>query len=135
MIDIEAYFGRWMGDAPEEHINNALKLLERVIRLQSFMVGQGVIFRTNPKTGTYISGELYGGYRPQDCGIGAPQSAHKLGMAVDLYDPINEIDLYLYNNQELLDRYDIYIEHPSATQGWSHWSIKPPKSGKRIFYP
>jgi hypothetical protein len=136
MIDLESYFGPWIAIAPEAHIENALRLLERVIRLQSVMAGAGVIFRINPKTGTYISGSTLGGYRPQDCGaVGSPKSAHKQGLAVDLYDPINEVDLYLYNHQDLLDRYDIYIEHPDSTPGWSHWSIRPPASGRRVFYP
>lgn len=135
MIDLDAYFGEWMPFATAEHVANAMQLLERVTKLQGFMVGKGILFPTNPKTGTEISGSTYGGFRPQDCGIGAPNSAHKQGLAVDLFDPKGEIDLYLYNNQLLLDQYDIYIEHPDSTPGWSHWSIKKPGSGKRIFYP
>lgn len=135
MIDLESYFGPWLDDAPEEHIEHALVLLERVAKLMGYMIGQGVIFRHNPKTGTYISGTTLGGYRPADCGTGAPNSAHKTGQAADIYDPLGDIDLHLYNHQDLLDRYDIYIEHPDSTPGWSHWAIKPPKSGRRIFYP
>lgn len=135
MIDLEDYFDRWMDDAPEEHINNALVLLEKAGRLEGYLIGLGLNFPDNPKTGNGISGTLYGGYRPQDCGIGKPRSAHKIGMAVDRFDPRNEIDLFLYNDEKhhldrgtlkesILYRYGIFIEHPSATTGWSHWSTK-----------
>jgi hypothetical protein len=115
--------------------DNAKDLIEACAGLQEELELRGVHFPLNPKTKTTISGEKYGGFRPQDCTIGAPHSAHKQALAVDRYDPAEEIDNYLMEHQDLLEKFDIYIEHPDSTPGWSHWSIRPPKSGKHVFIP
>jgi hypothetical protein len=99
------------------------------------MVADGVVFPTNPATKTQVAGETYGGFRPQDCPQGAPHSAHKEGLAVDRYDPSGAIDSWLLKNQYALGSCGVYIEHPSTTKGWSHWSIRPPASGHHVFYP
>lgn len=135
MISLKEYFGGFEPRATDEHMQNAVKLLHGVETLMNMMRAVGVTFPYNPVTRSLISGEKYGGFRPSDCTIGAPNSAHKLGLAVDLYDPQNTIDEYLLGRQAFLVEAGIYIEHPSATRGWSHWSIKPPKSGKHVFYP
>lgn len=144
MISVNEYFGRWVHDAPDEHLKNARNLLEAVGKLIGYLIGQGITFPYNPNTHTLISGRQYGGYRPQSCPEGAPQSAHKQALAVDLYDPQGDIDDYLLADYEssqdagkpsILERYGIYIEHPSKTISWSHWSIRAPKSGNRVFYP
>lgn len=135
MITLEEYFGKFRSEATPEHVANAIALLRSVSALHDALVTMGVTLPYNPKTNSLISGSQFGGYRPQDCCEGAPQSAHKQGLAVDLYDPNGEIDLTLYNHQDLLIQYGIYIEHPEKTPNWSHWSIKPPKSGKHVFYP
>lgn len=78
------------------------------------------------------------GYRPgvynKNAG-GAPNSAHATGEAVDLRDPEGKLDEFILANPWLLQRYDLYLEDPSRTRGWSHLSIRPTKSGKRIFMP
>lgn len=135
MITLQEYFGKWMKMSLPEHQANAVELLKSVETLMNTLRALGLTFPYNPKTRSLISGETLGGYRPADCGIGAPQSAHKLGMAVDLYDPQNVIDDFLMGHQTLLIEPGLYIEHPSATRGWSHWSTKPPKSGRRVFMP
>lgn len=133
MITLDEYFGKWKGT--EEQIHNAVILLGRVNKLHDHLVSKGVTFPYNPVTKSLVSGEKYGGFRPQSCPIGAPQSAHKDGKAIDLYDPLNEIDDAILADPDILVQFDLYIEHPEATDTWSHWSSKPPKSGKRIFYP
>jgi hypothetical protein len=115
--------------------SNAIRLLQACDKLEVLMVADGVIFPVNPKTHTQVSGEKYGGFRPQNCPEGAAHSSHKEGLAVDRYDPQNAIDNWLVLNQQSLVDCSIYIEHPIATEGWSHWSIFPPKSGHHIFYP
>ena len=135
MITLEDYFGKWRDVATDEHVANAVALLRSVNALHDALVTMGVTFPYNKQTGSLVSGSLYGGYRPQDCPQGAPQSAHKLGLAVDLYDPDGEIDSTLLKHQDLLIQYGIFIEHPDDTVHWSHWSIKPPKSGKHVFHP
>lgn len=135
MITLKEYFGGFEAKATDEHQQNAVKLLHSVEMLMNTLRAVGITFPYNHMTRTLISGSRYGGYRPKDCPIGAPNSAHKLGMAVDLFDPSNTIDDYLLAHQDILIEPGIYIEHPSATQGWTHWSIKPPKSGKHVFLP
>ena len=95
----------------------------------------GVEFPDNPITHSGVSGETYGGFRPQSCPIGAPHSQHKEGSAVDRYDPLGEIDDWIMAHQEIARAYGIYIEHPSATIHWSHWQNVAPKSGHTVFFP
>jgi hypothetical protein len=137
MIAFLEYVGRWVKspDLTPERITNAHRLLEACTSLENEMVAAGVEFPISPSTKSGVSGQTYGGFRPQSCPIGAPKSAHKEGLAVDRYDPKGDIDKWLLNNPSALERHGIYIEHPSATVGWSHWSIKAPGSGRRIFYP
>lgn len=89
--------------------------------------------RINPRTHTYVAGETYGGFRPQDCPQGAPHSSHKQGQAVDIYDPDNALDNYV--TDAILEAYGLYREAPSATLRWCHLSDRPPGSGKRTFQP
>jgi hypothetical protein len=122
-------------DWTEDRQQNAIALIMACTKLQTMMESDNVHFPLNPATGTTISGETYGGFRPQDCPIGAPNSAHKEGQAVDRFDPDSDIDAWLESHQDALVECGIYIEHPSTTPGWSHWSIRPPASGNHIFYP
>ena len=131
MITIEQYFGKFEHTAADTA--NAKILINRVNVLLADAVKHGVTLKENPKTKTLISGEQYGGFRPKDCPIGAKQSAHKLAMAIDLYDTMGSIDGYL-DDIKLL-KYDLYREHPEHTRGWCHLTTKPPKSGKRTFLP
>ncbi len=140
MITGDEYFGPWKDhpDATEERRQNAILLLHACSALEYFALRDGIEFPDNPHTGSGVSGKTYGGFRPQDCPQGAPQSSHKEGMAVDRYDPEDLIDKWCMAHSEvggLLESCGIYIEHPSKTDGWSHWSTRRPKSGKRVFYP
>ena len=87
----------------------------------------------NPKTKTQVSGTKDGGWRPPECLIGAPESAHKLGRAVDVYDPLNRLDACL--TDDMLVEFGLYREAPDATLGWAHLTDRAPKSGKRTFIP
>ncbi len=140
MITLQQYFGPWEddADATPERIQNARLLLHACSALQYFAERDGVEFLDNPHTGCNVSGQTYGGFRPQSCTQGAPHSSHKEGLAVDRYDPEDLIDKWCMAHSEpggLLETCGIYIEHPSATDGWSHWTIRAPKSGNRVFYP
>lgn len=137
IVTIEEYFGQWMhgADASAVRIANAEHLIAQVNALAAIAIAAGVIFRSNPKTGTVISGKYYGGFRPQACPEGAPHSAHKEGLAIDLYDPAGEIDAWCENNINRLCDCGIYIEAPTSTQGWSHWTVRRPGSGNRVFLP
>ena len=114
---------------------NAAQLLVACSKLEEYARADGVEFPDNPNTGSGVSGLTFGGFRPQDCPQGAPLSSHKKGLAVDRYDPRNKIDDWCMKNLAKLEECGIYIEHPSKTPGWSHWTIKRPGSGNRVFYP
>ena len=137
MITKAEYFGphRGSSEITEELLEAVAELLEAQAKLQGLAEAAGVHFPKNPKTGSGISGSTYGGWRPKACSIGAPASAHKLGLAVDLFDPHEEIDNWCMANLPILAQCGIYLEHPDKTPGWSHWSVKAPKSGNRVFAP
>lgn len=120
--------------------NIRARLLPAVWALQRELSARGLAFEINPKTGSFVSGTQYGGFRPQDCPEGAPHSNHKEGLAVDLFDPGHRIDQALLATPALLEACGVWIEHPDvtvvdATSGWSHWQCVPPRSGRRMFYP
>ena len=137
MITVEQYFGPWIDhpDATDERLENARQLLLACEALEQMAVEAGVEFPDNPATGSGVSGITYGGFRPQNCPQGAPRSSHKEGLAVDRYDPHGAIDAWCMANQGRMVSCGIFIEHPSATETWSHWTIRPPKSGRVVFYP
>jgi hypothetical protein len=90
-----------------------------------------------PNTGTQISGSKGGsgdgGFRLDTATTGAATSSHKEGMGVDVYDPAEALDNMIAD--DLLEQFDLYREHPSATVGWCHLSTRAPHSGHRTFYP
>jgi hypothetical protein len=131
MISLEDYFRDYEHD--EATRDAAAKMLDKVNNLLLSAEAHGVEIQTNPKTQTCISGEKYGGFRPQDCPIGAPKSAHKVGRAVDVYDPNNDLDRWLTDAR--LEEFELYRESPQATPRWCHLSDKSPASGRRTFNP
>ena len=136
MITLAQYVGKHSEspDWTDERKTNVTLLLARVNKLM-FEVQSYVRFPINPLTGSQVGGETMGGFRPQSCPIGAPKSAHKTGEAVDIYDPLNQIDEWIDKHQDILVRYDLYREASVATNHWCHLSTRPPKSGNRTFYP
>ena len=133
MFTLEQYSGGFI--LPPDHLENARKLIVDCTRLYNAMVKEGVNFKINPVTKSNISGIRWGGYRTPECTEGAPKSNHRIGGAVDWYDPDGEIDAWLSLHPIALYDHGIFIEHPDKTPGWSHWSNMQPKSGKHIFYP
>lgn len=153
------YVGPW-AESPDwnkDRQDNCEVLIARCTKLEAVMLAAGVEFPSHPHGGQLhprvdqISGETYGGFRPQDCPIGAPHSSHKEAKGGDRYDPDEEIDNWLLDNYDenvkagtpefsALAQCGIYIEHPTKTPGWSHWAIKlqdsdSPRSGNHVFYP
>jgi hypothetical protein len=138
MLTYEDIAGPWENhaDLTDERAGNIIQLLiPACSMLEERMRVDGVVFPVNPKTGTGVSGETFGGFRPQSCQTGAPKSNHKQGLAVDRYDPANEIDTWCMAHLDILEECGIWIEHPSKTPTWSHWQCVPPKSGRRVFLP
>lgn len=120
-------------DWSEEIKRNADDLLLRVNLLLPFMVG--VDFETHPVTRSLVSS----GWRPPSVNAGVPgaatRSKHMTGQAIDLFDPDGDLDAWCMDHLDKLEQCGIWLEHPSATKGWSHMQSVPPKSGKRVFYP
>ncbi len=136
-LTLDEYLGPWKDhpDATEEVRANALRLITAVSHLLDDLMRNLIYTRVNPKTGSIVSGETGGGFRPQDYPVGAPRSAHKTGEAVDLFDPFNSIAGHLQMRPDLIRKHGLWMEHPSATIGWCHLQIRPVKSGNTIFQP
>lgn len=140
MISRKDYLGVYAGcsDITPAISANIDRMLTRVNSLIAYMSKDGIIVPVNPKTKSQISGDANGGFRPQDCAVGSPKSNHKLGLAVDLYDPDGgKIDEWVTNpiNIKYIIAIDLYFEDKKSTPGWCHVQIVPPKSGRRWFLP
>jgi len=137
MITLNQYVGKYINskDFTMERKANAIRMLVVINDAIMQMQHDNVLFQTNPATNSQVSGQTDGGFREQSCPIGAPNSAHKEGLAVDIYDPHEDIDNYLTENPEFLVTHCIYREHPSKTIGWCHLTIRSPASGKSTFFP
>ncbi len=97
----------------------------------------GVHLMRNSQTGSLVSS----GWRPPQINAStpnaAPNSKHMTGQAVDVYDPDGDLDEWLMgpDGQKALIALGLWLEHPSATKGWSHVQTIPPRSLNRVFFP
>lgn len=127
MITLADYL-KGHGEAPEAVKANALELLARVNALLAELPFPEA---REPKVNS--------GWRPADYNKNvpnaAPNSKHITGQAVDVADPDGVIDSYLHTHFTLLIKHKLWMEHPSATKGWSHLQSVPPRSGNLCFYP
>jgi hypothetical protein len=141
MITIADY---WMGRDAKYPLamtldidKHARLMVELANSLITRLVAAGIQLKTNPTTGTIVSS----GWRPPAVNSGTPGAAvnskHMTGQAVDLYDPDGDIDDWLMTEagQSALTQIGLWMEHPSATKGWSHVQSLPPRSGRRVFFP
>jgi hypothetical protein len=131
VITLDQYL-RGRGPISQELETNALALLSKVNNLLVELEGH-VDFDIYPVTNTIVSS----GYRTAAVNAStpgaAPKSKHIQCLAIDIYDPDGDIDDYL--TDAILEKYDLYREHPAATKGWCHLQSVPPNSKKRTFYP
>lgn len=134
-ITQEDYFRAYAEHAAltEEIRINAAGLLTKVNALLEECIAQGWVPRVNPATGTLISGQDNGGWRPPECTIGAASSSHKQGRGVDVADADDSLDGLI--DDALLERHGLYRESPDATRHWCHLTDRAPKSGRRTFLP
>lgn len=97
-----------------------------------------MFYAANPKA--YQRG-VNSGWRPPQINSGTKNasttSLHMLCMAVDLGDDDEVLDTWLMTDagQKALTDCELWMEHPSATPRWSHVQTRPPRSGRRVFYP
>ena len=135
MITVADVIGPWIKspDLTAGRRKSIADLVPQVNALLALASAAGIPLPTNPKTGTQVSGKHFGGFRPQTCTIGAPHSAHKEGMAVDIYDPSNALDEWI--TDDVLTQCGLYREAPRATDTWCHLTTRRPGSGNRTFIP
>jgi len=121
----EEYFNTQdVSDLTHEQYCNAIRLLHviNLLRLEF-----GVPFKINS------------GYRSLAHNLrvgGSANSHHIYCRAIDIADPNGLIKGQLMaNNNELLIKYNLFMEDPSVTKTWAHLQIVPPRSGARIFMP
>jgi hypothetical protein len=118
-------------------IRNASRMVALASELENCFGVAGVSTSINPQTGSLLTS----GWRPPDINAATPgaaaKSMHMTGEAIDFYDPDGEIDEWLLTDagQSRLEQIGLWHEHPSATKGWAHVQCRPPKSGRRTFYP
>lgn len=103
-----------------------------------------LIFRVNsiladPALARFSYHGITSGWRPRGYNAlvkgAAVKSKHITAQAVDIRDDDGMLDEILLANPMLLEKYDLAMEHPSATKGWCHLQSVLPASGRRIFYP
>lgn len=141
MIELADYFmGR---DHEFAHLlgadlrKNAGLVVEVANKLLVLAKASGVPLEANPSTKTVVNS----GWRPPAVNAAipnaAPRSRHLTCQAIDLYDPEGALDEWLmgFTGQKVLADLGLWMEHPSATKGWSHVQTVPPRSGNRVFYP
>ncbi|MCA3072163.1 MAG: hypothetical protein IOD11_17210 [Rhodocyclaceae bacterium] len=115
---------------------NAARTVESANALLVLAKTAGVSLEANPRTGSIVSS----GWRPPDINGATPgaalRSLHMQCLAVDLFDPDGDLDDWLLaNNDTVLRDMALWLEHPAATKGWAHVQLRPPRSGRRVFYP
>jgi len=137
VITLEDYFGPFFNhpDATVEKKANAGALLEQVNGLRDDARADGVVFVVNPHTGNFISGNGHGGFRPEDCTVGADNSPHKDGNGVDNYDPRRSFAAWCRMHPERLAARGLYMEREEWTPTWVHLQRVPPRSGRIAFIP
>jgi hypothetical protein len=139
MITLHQYFmGR---DVEYRHLltpelrENAATTVYKANRLLDAALGAGVYLDLDPVTGSLVSS----GWRPPAVNANTPNAArrskHMTCQAVDINDDNGELDEWCMSNEKYMEEVGVWLENPSATKGWTHWQIVPPKSGRRIFYP
>lgn len=141
MITTAEYFGPWRfsPDANDVVVANAETFLPKVNALLAAYEAAGNTVKQNPVTSAAmhsydeVSGKDYGGFRPQSCPQGAPNSSHKQGRGVDVYDPDNAIDDWI--TDDILTAFGLYREAPGSTPHWCHLTDRAPGSGHRTFQP
>lgn len=135
MISAEQYFNG-KPHSPEQ-ATAAAALLEKVNALLGWARLGGYAGTADPDTSCQIGGDCKkgngdGGFRGPD-EPGAPKSNHKTAHAVDVYDPGDKLDRIL--DDQVLERFGLYREHPDHTPTWCHLQDVAPKSGRRSFLP
>lgn len=123
MITVDDYLMNRKDGLTFELLENAMTTVEKVNLLLQ-------------KSG--FTRKVTSGYRPSAINKsvgGAKLSNHMTCKACDLEDKDGKLDDWCMKHQDELAAIGLWLEHPSATNGWCHVQTVPPKSGNRVFYP
>lgn len=139
MISLENYYmgrdGVYGAELTDVIRQNATTTVARINLLIQAFQADDIELESNPVSKSPVSS----GFRPAKINANtagaAVRSKHMTCEACDLYDPEGEIDEWALANPDVLKRIGLWQEHPSATKGWAHFQIIPPRSGNRVFYP
>lgn len=67
---------------------------------------------------------------------GATHSTHQTCQGIDIIDTDADLRRFcMANNNEILKKYNLFMEHPAYTKGWCHLQTRKPKSGNAVFIP
>lgn len=116
---------------------NAARTIELADKLLVLAKLAGVSLEYIPHTDSIVTS----GWRPPDVNAATPgaalKSLHMTCEAIDLHDPDGDLDEWLLSDdgQRAMADLGLWHEHPSATKGWAHVQTRPPRSGRRTFYP
>ena len=152
MISLDQYFSNpttgELKPHTQAHEEAALDvLLRREDLRQEYYAATGKTADIDPDTGTEISGKRNGsgdgGFRLRGSATSAGRkSSHEEARGVDDSDQDNGFDDWLTTFERedgkynaMLEKYDLYREHPDSTPTWSHLTSRSPGSGKRTFWP
>ena len=114
---------------------------QRTVDLVNKLLERAALFGIFPTRSDNGFGFVRSGWRPPTVNLAtpnaAPNSMHLTGEAVDLNDADGEFDDWLMGaeGQRALEEIGLWMEHPAFTKTWSHVQTRPPKSGRRVFYP
>lgn len=132
-------------------------VVEKVITLADYYMGRDVTYassltdalrknaietvrRANMLLDTFgQQRKVNSGWRPPQVNAQTPGAAifsrHMTCEAVDLADPLGDLDAWLYNDTGRLQELQLWMESPTATPGWCHVQIVAPRSGNLVFIP
>lgn len=63
------------------------------------------------------------------------KSWHLMGAAADILDPQNHLKEFILDRVDVLEMFGLWCEDFDVTDGYIHFQIYPPVSGKRFFKP
>ena len=131
MINYSQYFiGREHTETQSSCANELIDMVNNL--LNGYEIDTGNTVPINPHTGSQISGVTEGGFRLPGCTQGSPKSSHLEAKGVDIYDPDNKLDDWL--DDDKLEAFGLYREHPDATPLWCHLTDRAPHSQRRTFF-
>lgn len=135
MITLDEYFNHWKANYGHVKVDlNQLTEEMRISAAETVAAANRLLERFGEP-----SRDLTSGWRPEEVNArvtgAAKRSQHTRCCAIDIADPDGDLDNWCMEHRDVLVDLGLYLEHPSATNGWCHVQIVPPRSGNRVFLP